>query len=214
MFSIQERVPIMVWRLDRLFYCTVQTRCLCRFHKAGPTDETIQKFVNKFKRTRMVATAPGQHPSTSDSIEAIRIPIEQSLKSVRGIVIHIEEEVIPSSGSASFIRQGLGRACSDVHTELFTANEECNILAHVSISGNVNRHNCSIWADKLSVEHLVYFQQDGAPCPYALDVRTFLNAELPGRRIGCEGTLQWAAHSPDLTPMDILIWEFIKRMCV
>jgi len=43
----------------------------------------------------------------------------------------------------------------------------------------------------------VVFQQDGAPCHYAIIVRDYLDRRLPGRWIGGGGTQPWAAGSPD-----------------
>jgi inhibitor of nuclear factor kappa-B kinase subunit alpha len=56
----------------------------------------------------------------------------------------------------------------------------------------------------------VVFQQDGAPCHYAVIVRDYLDRSFPSRWIGCGGTQPWAASSPDLTPLDFFAWGFIK----
>ena len=42
----------------------------------------------------------------------------------------------------------------------------------------------------------VVFQQDGAPCHYAIIVRDYLDRRFPGRWIGHGGTQPWAARSP------------------
>jgi hypothetical protein len=42
----------------------------------------------------------------------------------------------------------------------------------------------------------VVFQQDGAPCHYAIIVRDYLD-RIPVRWIGRGGTQPWAARSPD-----------------
>ena len=60
-----------------------------------------------------------------------------------------------------------------------------------------------------------YFQQDGAPPHWALDVRAYLNAELPGRWIGRAAAtdltvMKWPPRSPDLTPLDFYFWGYIK----
>jgi len=54
----------------------------------------------------------------------------------------------------------------------------------------------------------VVFQQDGAPCHYAMIVRDYLDRPFPGRWIGRGGTQTWAARSPDLTPLDFFAWGF------
>ena len=57
----------------------------------------------------------------------------------------------------------------------------------------------------------VVFQQDGAPCHYAIIVRDYLDRRFPGRWIGRGGTQPWAARSPDLTPLVFFFaWGFIK----
>ena len=48
----------------------------------------------------------------------------------------------------------------------------------------------------------VVFQQDGAPCNYAVIVRDYLDRHFPGRWIGRGGKQSWAARSPDLTTLD------------
>ena len=58
----------------------------------------------------------------------------------------------------------------------------------------------------------VVFQQDGAPCHYALIARDYLNRTFPNRWIGRGGSRLWAAHSPDLTPLDFFAWGFIKSL--
>jgi hypothetical protein len=56
----------------------------------------------------------------------------------------------------------------------------------------------------------VVFQQDGAPCHYAIIVCEYLDRHFPGRWIGPGGTQPWVARSPDLTPLDFFAWGFIK----
>ena len=58
------------------------------------------------------------------------------------------------------------------------------------------------------------FQQDGAPPHWALDVRAFLNQQLPGRWIGRAAErdlkmMKWPPRSQDLIPLDIYLWGYI-----
>ena len=46
-----------------------------------------------------------------------------------------------------------------------------------------------------------YFQQDGAPSHFGLNVRNWFDSKLPGRWIGRRGPIEWPARSPDLTPL-------------
>ena len=57
----------------------------------------------------------------------------------------------------------------------------------------------------------IYFQQDGAPAHYNLNVRNWLGSKLPGRWIGRRGLIEWSARSPDLTPLDFYLWGFVKQ---
>jgi hypothetical protein len=54
------------------------------------------------------------------------------------------------------------------------------------------------------------FQQDGAPPHFGAIVRTALDELFPGRWIGRGGPINWPPRSPDLTPMDLLFWGYIK----
>ena len=58
----------------------------------------------------------------------------------------------------------------------------------------------------LQVRQRLWFQQDGAPAHFALDVREYLNNIFPNGWIGRGGPVQWPPRSPDLTPMDFFIW--------
>ena len=63
--------------------------------------------------------------------------------------------------------------------------------------------------DPLQVRQRLWFQHDGAPTHFALDVRKYLNV-FPNRWIGMGGPVQWPPRSPDLTPMDFFIWGEMK----
>jgi hypothetical protein len=54
------------------------------------------------------------------------------------------------------------------------------------------------------------FQQDGAPPQFDVIVRTALDERFPGRWIGRGGPINWPPRSPDLTPMDLFFWGYIK----
>ncbi len=51
----------------------------------------------------------------------------------------------------------------------------------------------------------LYFQQDGAPVHYALDVRAWLDSKFKNRWIGRRGPINWPPRSPDLTPCDFFL---------
>jgi len=56
----------------------------------------------------------------------------------------------------------------------------------------------------------VIFQMDGAPGHWAKDVRRFMDRKFPNKWIGRGGPIPWSPRSPDLTPPDFFLWEFIK----
>lgn len=56
----------------------------------------------------------------------------------------------------------------------------------------------------------VWFQQDGAPPHFGLEVRNFLNEIFPERWIGRRGAIEWPPRSPDLTPLDFFFWGYLK----
>ncbi|XP_042203600.1 putative proline-rich protein 21 [Homarus americanus] len=48
----------------------------------------------------------------------------------------------------------------------------------------------------------VFFQQNGAPPHWSLQVCDFLNENFPTCWIWRDGPIPWPLHSPDITPMD------------
>nr|CAH7765402.1 unnamed protein product [Callosobruchus chinensis] len=57
----------------------------------------------------------------------------------------------------------------------------------------------------------MWYQQDGCPAHYAVQVRDFLDQEYPGSFIGRSGTISWPARSSDLNPLDLFIGAFSKK---
>lgn len=64
----------------------------------------------------------------------------------------------------------------------------------------------------LSIRRRMVFQNDGAPCHFARDVREHLNETFPRRWIGRGGPISWPARSPDLNPIDFFLWGYYKEM--
>ncbi|EFN70920.1 Transposable element Tc3 transposase, partial [Camponotus floridanus] len=56
-----------------------------------------------------------------------------------------------------------------------------------------------------------WFQHDGAAPHYGHDVRAHLNNVFRTRWIGRRGSIEWPARSPDLTPLDYFLWEYLKN---
>ena len=57
-----------------------------------------------------------------------------------------------------------------------------------------------------------WFQHDGCPSHYGVDVRRFLDQTYPNRWIGRGGPVHWPARSPDLTPLDFFFWRDMERL--
>lgn len=56
----------------------------------------------------------------------------------------------------------------------------------------------------------MYFQHDGAPPHFALNVRNHLDVNYPNRWIGRGGPIAWPQRSPDLNPLDYFVWGYLK----
>jgi len=56
----------------------------------------------------------------------------------------------------------------------------------------------------------IIFQQDGAPPHWGSHVHRFLDATFPNRWIGRDGPTPWPPRSPDITPLDVFLWGFVK----
>ena len=54
----------------------------------------------------------------------------------------------------------------------------------------------------LDIRRGLWFQHDGAPPHFALDVRNHLNRRFGHRWIGRGGPIPWPPRSPDLNPLD------------
>lgn len=64
----------------------------------------------------------------------------------------------------------------------------------------------------LGIRRHMYFQHDGCPAHYSLDVRNYLNTTYPDRWIGRGSLFPWPARSPDLTCLDFYLWGRIKDL--
>ncbi|KFM61029.1 hypothetical protein X975_23527, partial [Stegodyphus mimosarum] len=55
-----------------------------------------------------------------------------------------------------------------------------------------------------------FLQQDGAPPHWGTIVRSSLNDHFTGRLVGRGGPIPWPPRSPDITPLNFFLWEFVK----
>lgn len=61
-----------------------------------------------------------------------------------------------------------------------------------------------------SLHPTTFFQQDGAPPHYRLEVQQLLDEKLPTLWIGRGVPTPWPSRSPHLTLLDFLLWGFVK----
>lgn len=63
----------------------------------------------------------------------------------------------------------------------------------------------------LQTRNTMWFQHDGAPPHFGLQVRNWLNRAYPNRWIGRGSeAIAWPPRSPDLTPLDFFFWGALK----
>ena len=74
----------------------------------------------------------------------------------------------------------------------------------------VQRHYRTKYGQTPLCQPSIVFQQDGAPPHWGINVRRFLDTMFPERWIGRDGPTLWPARSPDITPLDFFLWDFVK----
>ncbi|CAH1956977.1 unnamed protein product [Acanthoscelides obtectus] len=61
-------------------------------------------------------------------------------------------------------------------------------------------------------ENTLLLKQDGAPLHYVFPVRQWLDDEFPDKCIGRRRPIESPARSPDLTPLDFLLWSHLTSI--
>ena len=86
------------------------------------------------------------------------------------------------------------------------------VFNETSITANVYLYLLTEYvAPKINdLQPTIIFQQDGALIHWGLLVRGFLNQTLLDRWIGWGGPIPWLPRSPDITPLDFLLWDYVK----
>lgn len=64
--------------------------------------------------------------------------------------------------------------------------------------------------EEVAGEHTIFYQHDGCPAHYFIQVRDCLNEFFPNSWIGRGGTISWPPRSPDLPPNDFFLWGHLK----
>ena len=57
----------------------------------------------------------------------------------------------------------------------------------------------------------LFYQHDGAPAHSTLEVREWLDHTFQDQWIGRYSANPWPARSPDITPLDLFLWGYLKR---
>ena len=65
--------------------------------------------------------------------------------------------------------------------------------------------------EKRKLTKKIIFQQNGAPAHFAKSLRSWLNDKFDNRWIGRGGSTSWDPRSPDMTPLDFFLWDYIKN---
>jgi hypothetical protein len=60
------------------------------------------------------------------------------------------------------------------------------------------------------IQDMIY-EQDGAPPHFHNEMRSYLDERLRNCWIGRGGPMEWPPRSPDLTPMGLFLWGFVKN---
>jgi hypothetical protein len=55
-------------------------------------------------------------------------------------------------------------------------------------------------------------QQNGAPPHFCHHIRNHLDREVAGRWIVISGPTAWPPRSPELTPLDLFLWGYVKNI--
>jgi hypothetical protein len=92
------------------------------------------------------------------------------------------------------------------------------ILGPVFFDDTVNSANyCAMLRETIITEikqkyrgEEVWFQHDGAPAHTAQQTTELLNQHFPGKWVGINGPTQWPPRSPDLTPPDFFLWDYLR----
>jgi hypothetical protein len=67
------------------------------------------------------------------------------------------------------------------------------------------------YEDRNILAETVWFQQDGAPPHFGLQVRQYQDVIFQDKYIGRRGAIEWPASSPDLTALDFFLWGHLKN---
>lgn len=58
----------------------------------------------------------------------------------------------------------------------------------------------------------MWFQHDGAPAHFPVNVMKYLEVQFGQRWICCGGPDPWPAEALDMTPMDLFFWVHVKNL--
>ena len=64
----------------------------------------------------------------------------------------------------------------------------------------------------LAIRREMWFQHDGSPAHFSLQVRAHLNRVYREKWIERGGSVAWPARSPELTPLEFFLWGHVKSV--
>lgn len=64
----------------------------------------------------------------------------------------------------------------------------------------------------IAIRNRMWFQHDGAPAHFSIDVRNYLNITFGARWIGRGGPIPWPPRSSDLSNLDYFLWGHLKHL--
>jgi len=87
---------------------------------------------------------------------------------------------------------------------------QCGAIIH---AGKTDRFTDSaLVSQSVNVRQQMWFQHDGAPAHFAVQVREDLAQRFGHRWIARGGAVSWPPRSPDLTPLDFFLWGHVKSL--
>ncbi|GFW91624.1 putative transposable element [Trichonephila clavipes] len=108
----------------------------------------------------------------------------------------------------------------DFHKRILFSDE-----AHFWLNGYVNKQNCRIWSEANPQVYVetplhpektdcleLWFQQDGATCHTARATIDLLKDTFGDCLISRFGPVNWPPRSCDLTPLDYILWGYVKSL--
>lgn len=231
--SLEERIQAVRLYAKSESIVEVQRKWKNYFSTEPPSRPTIKVLVDKFRETGSIhdRKRSGRHRSvvTEDAIENVT---EALIKS-SNLSIRQGTQAMDMSKTQFKLNGTINRhnccywAFSNPQERISVSNSKEGLMVWCGISskgligpyffeGSVTgKSYLEMLKDYLwpqVKQRGLYFQQDGSPVHFALEVRRWLDEKFPDRWIGRGGPIKWPPRSPDLTPPDFFLWGYLKNI--